>query len=163
MKTINLTIPQNWKDLSDNQRIRLMKAVNSRLRGKLLTLYVFTVLAIPNYFNVKAVWQTIVVLRNLKVSQLLPFISWVFELDDLVQFALSMQEVLTRINEQSFNSFILRIGAACFTSLPDAARCRWHFPSLSFFLSFFLSFLHLVFSVSPSPILPYPKATSISH
>ncbi|PVD32544.1 hypothetical protein C0Q70_07985 [Pomacea canaliculata] len=31
-------------------------------------------------------------------------------LDDLVQFALSMREALKRINEQSFNNFILRIG-----------------------------------------------------
>ena len=88
---MNITIASNYKELNDSQRIRLMKAVNSRLRGKLLILYTFIVLALPNRWNVRQVWRVIRVLRNVKIRDLQPFVEWVFELDELYQFPKSVR------------------------------------------------------------------------
>ena len=83
---MNITIASNYKELNDSQRVRLMKAVNSRLRGKLLILYTFIVLALPNRWNFRQVWRVTRVLRNVKINDLRPFVEWVFDLDELYQF-----------------------------------------------------------------------------
>jgi hypothetical protein len=82
---VNISIPQKYNDLSDWQVRKLTHAIYSRMKGKILLLYIVTILVMKS-FSLKNMRHLYILLRNIPLSDLSQYTDFVFDVTKFNRF-----------------------------------------------------------------------------